>query len=52
MKNHMVTEFSGALFSGEDDEPSDDDPDEDTDNEESFSFKAETSWEVFEQHTF
>lgn len=52
MKNHMVTEFSGALFSGEDDEPSDDDPEEDIDNEESFSFKAETSWEVFEQHTF
>lgn len=51
MKNHMVTEFSGALFSGTDEEP-DDDPHENLNTDESFSFKAETSWEVFQQHTF
>lgn len=39
LKNRMVTEYRGNLFS-------------ESVNEESFSFKAETSWEVFEQHTF
>ena len=39
MKNHMVTEYTGSLFSS-------------SLWEQDFSFSAETEWEIYEQHNF
>ena len=39
MKNHMVTEYSGHLFSA-------------SDNENTFSFHAETDWEIYGSYNF